>query len=428
MTDENVLAPETTTHAVPGESPVVVTGIGVVTPIGIGVDAFWDGLMSGRSGAGPITQFDASSLPVRIACEVRDFEATDYMDAREVGRTDRFTHMAVAATSLAWDELGWDEVPASSDRVGVIVGSGIGGLSTIEQSHSVLEKSGPRRVSPFMVPKLMPNAAAGAIAMKYHLHGPNFAPSSACATGAHAIGEAYRYLRSGLADVMVAGGTEAALTPLSVSAFARMGALSRRNDEPERASRPFDKGRDGFVFGEGAGVLVMERRDHAEARGARILCEVAGYGASADGFHVTQPDPEGAGAALAMRRALEDAGASAAEVDYINAHGTGTPYNDRVETIAVKAALGVEAKRIPVSSTKSQTGHLLGAAGAVEAAVCALAIGSGSIPGTINLDDVDDECDLDYVSEGPRKIDVELALSNSFGFGGQNACLAFRKV
>jgi 3-oxoacyl-[acyl-carrier-protein] synthase II len=428
MTEGTILAPEGSAHEVTGESPVVVTGLGVVTPIGTGTDAFWDGLMSSRSGAGPITQFDASSMPVRIACEVDNFDATSYMDPREVGRTDRFTQLAVAAASLAWEELGWEEPPAPSDRVGVIVGSGIGGLSTIEQSTLILEKGGPRRVSPFMVPKLMPNAAAGAIAMKYHLHGPNFAPSSACATGAHAIGEAYRYLRSGLVDVMVAGGTEAALTPLSVAAFARMGALSKRNDEPERASRPFDKGRDGFVFGEGAGVLILERRDHAEARGADILCEVAGYGASADGYHVTQPDPEGAGAALAMRRALEDAGATPGDIDYINAHGTGTPYNDRVETIAVKAALGVEAKGVPVSSTKSQTGHLLGAAGAVEAAACVLAITRGAIPGTINLEDDDDECDLDYVSEGPRKLDVGFALSNSFGFGGQNACLAFRKV
>jgi 3-oxoacyl-[acyl-carrier-protein] synthase II len=409
-------------------SDVVVTGIGVVTPIGIGTEAFWDGLMTGRSGAGPITQFDASNLPVSIACEVGDFDAKGHVDPREIGRTDRFTQMAVVAASLAWDDLGWDGPPCPSDRIGVIVGSGIGGLSTIEQSHSALEKGGPRRVSPFMVPRLMPNAGAGAIAMKYGLHGPNYAPSSACATGAHAIGEAYRFLREGLTDVMIAGGTEAALTPLSISAFARMGALSRRNDEPERASRPFDKGRDGFVFGEGAGVLVLERREYAEERGADILCELSGYGASADAFHVTQPDPEGAGAALAMRKALEDAKAAPDEVDYINAHGTSTPYNDRVETVAIKAALGVESKRVPVSSTKSQTGHLLGAAGAVEAAACVLAIKHGVIPPTINLEDSDDECDLDYVAEGPREAKVSLAISNSFGFGGQNACLAFREA
>jgi 3-oxoacyl-[acyl-carrier-protein] synthase II len=409
-------------------SDVVVTGIGVVTPIGSGTESFWSGLMSGRSGAGPITQFDASDLPVRIACEVDNFDPTDHMDPREIGRTDRFTHMAVVAASLAWDDLGWDGPPCPTDRIGVIVGSGIGGLSTIEKSHAALQKGGPRRVSPFMVPRLMPNAGAGAIAMKYGLHGPNYAPSSACATGAHAIGEAYRFLREGMTDVMIAGGTEAALTPLSIAAFSRMGALSRRNDEPKRASRPFDKGRDGFVFGEGAGVLVLERRDHAEKRGAEILCEVAGYGASADAYHVTQPDPEGAGAALAMRKALEDANATPKEVDYINAHGTSTPYNDRVETVAIKKVFGLEAKRVPVSSTKSQTGHMLGAAGAVEAAACVLAINHGVIPATINLEDSDDECDLDYVSEGPREAKVHLAISNSFGFGGQNACLAFREI
>jgi 3-oxoacyl-[acyl-carrier-protein] synthase II len=274
----------------------------------------------------------------------------------------------------------------------------------------------------------MPNAAAASIAMKFHLMGPNYAPVSACATGAHAIGEAYLYIRTGLADAMVAGGAEGALTPLSVAAFARMGALSRRNDDPERASRPFEKNRDGFVFGEGAGVLVLESREHAEARGAEILGVVAGYGSSSDAFHVTQPDPDGAGAALAMRAALRDAKAAPDHVDYINAHGTSTPYNDRIETVAIKSAFGVEAKRIPVSSTKSQTGHLLGAAGAVEAAVSILAVQHNVIPGTINLEEPDPECDLDYVGDGPREAKVELALSNSFGFGGQNACLAFRRA
>jgi 3-oxoacyl-[acyl-carrier-protein] synthase II len=405
---------------------VVVTGIGVVTPIGTGAKAFWDGLMEGRSGAGEITQFDAAELPIRIASEVKDFDPKDYIDAREIGRSDRFTQMAVAATSLAFEDLGWSGPPGPSDRIGVIIGSGIGGLSTIEKEHSNMLRGGPRRVSPFMVPKLMPNAAAGAVAMKYGLHGPNYAPSSACATGAHALGEAYRFLQQGWADVMVAGGSEAALTPLSVAAFARMGALSRRNDDPQKASRPFDAQRDGFVFGEGAAVLVLETRKHAETRGAHILAELAGYGASADAYHVTQPDPDGAGAALAMRKALENANATPQDVDYINAHGTSTPYNDRVETIAIKAALGDEAKRIPVSSTKSHTGHLLGAAGAVEAAASVIAIDRGVLPGTINLDEPDPECDLDYIPDGPRKAEIRLALSNSFGFGGQNACLAFR--
>lgn len=401
---------------------VVVTGLGVVTPIGIGADGLWDGLMSERSGAGAVTGFDASALPVRIACEVGDFDPATYMDAREVGRTDRFTQMAVAAGVLAWREAGLDEA-VPSERAGVIVGSGIGGLATIEHEHESFLSGGPRRVSPFMVPKLMPNAAAASIAMRFGLFGPNFAPTSACATGAHALGEAALAIRSGRADVMLAGGSEAAITPLAISAFTRMGALSRRNDDPERASRPFDAHRDGFVFGEGAGVLVLESRSFAEARGARVLARLSGYGATSDAFHVTQPDPDGRGASLAMRAALEDARVTPDRVDYVNAHGTSTPYNDRIETHALKSVFGVEAKRIPVSSTKSQTGHLLGAAGAVEAAACVLAIDRGTVPATINLEDADPDCDLDYVADGPREADVRVALSNSFGFGGQNACL-----
>jgi 3-oxoacyl-[acyl-carrier-protein] synthase II len=404
-------------------SEVVVTGVGLVTPIGIGTKAFWEALVEGRSGAGPITSFDASDLPVRIACEIPEFDSSDYVSPREAGRMDRFTQLAVAAGSLAWDDARCSEA-VEPDRTGVIIGSGIGGLSTIEREHDNYRNHGPRRVSPFMVPKLMPNAAAGAVAMKYGLFGPNFAPASACATGAHAVGEAYRYVKAGLADVMIAGGSEAAITPLAVSAFARMGALSRRNDDPARASRPFDAERDGFVCAEGAGILVLERRDLAEKRGADILGTIAGYGASADAHHITQPDPEGHGASLAMRRALADAGASPDKIDYINAHGTSTPFNDRVETIGIKEALGVEAKRIPVSSTKSQLGHLLGAAGAVEAAATLLIIRNGVVPATINLDTPDPECDLDYVPREPRKVSVSFALSNSFGFGGQNACLA----
>ena len=405
---------------------VVVTGIGLITPIGTGVDEFWKGLMEGRSGAGKIQAFDASELPIQIACEVRNFDPKDYVTAREVGRTDRFTQMAVGAAGFAWEQAECSDLGVPPERVGVIIGSGIGGLSTIEKEHDAFLAGGPRRVSPFMIPRLMANAAAAAVSMKFELNGPNYAPTSACATGAHAVGEAFRYLRDGTVDVMVAGGSEAALTPLSVSAFARMGALSRRNDEPERASRPFDANRDGFVFGEGAAVLIMERREVAEARGAPILASISGYGASSDAFHVTQPDPEGKGAALAMRAALADAQANADELDYINAHGTSTNYNDRIETVAIKSVLGNEAKRIPVSSTKSHTGHMLGAAGAVEAAVCVLAIHRGVIPPTINLEEPDPECDLDYVPEGPREMDVRIALSNSFGFGGQNACLVFR--
>lgn len=407
---------------------VVITGIGLVTPIGIGTDAFWASILHGASGAGEISAFDASEEPVRIACEVTDFDATDFVDRREAIRTDRFTHMAVAASAMAWEESRLGGAKLANDRIGCVIGSGIGGLATIEAEHSSFLEGGSRRVSPFMVPKLMPNAAPGAVAMTLGLHGPNFAVSSACATGAHAIGEALRLIKAGVADVVLAGGTEAALTPLALAAFTRMGALSTRNDDPTAASRPFDSARDGFVFGEGAGVLVLESREVAERRGATILAQVAGYGASADAYHVTQPDPEGAGAARAIRAALAEAGAEPYEVDYINAHGTSTPFNDRIETLAIKDALGTEAKRIPVSSTKSQTGHLLGAAGAVEAGVCALAISRGVLPGTINLENPDPDCDLDYIAGGPRKTEVKLALSSSFGFGGQNACLAIAKA
>jgi 3-oxoacyl-[acyl-carrier-protein] synthase II len=405
---------------------VVVTGIGAVTPIGTGTDALWEGLMAGRSGAGRITSFDPSDQPVHIACEVDGFDATRFMAPRDVGRSDRFAHMAVAAASLAWDESGLEAGSFPSERIGVIVGSAIGGLWTIESEHDAFMAGGPRRVSPFTVPRLMPNAAAAAVAMKHHLQGVCYGVSSACATGAHAIGDAFRTIQAGAADVILAGGTEAALTPLSLAAFARMGALSKRNDEPERASRPFDAGRDGFVFGEGAGVLVLESKEHALRRGAPILARVAGYGASCDAFHLTQPDPEARGAILAMSAALHEAGGSPQDVDYINAHGTSTPYNDRIESLAVSQVMGNEAKRIPMSSTKSQMGHLLGAAGAVEAAVTVLAIDRGVVPGTINLEEPDADCDLDYVGDGPRQVTVDLALSNSFGFGGQNACLAFR--
>ena len=405
---------------------VVVTGIGLITPIGTGTEDFWSGLLEGRSGTAEIKAFDASNLPVRIAAELPDFDPTDYMSKRDISRTDRFSQIAVGAASLAWDEAECSRLDVGAERIGVIIGTGIGGLPTIEREHTNLLNSGPRRVSPFMVPKLMPNAAAGAVAMKFSLTGPNFAPTSACASGAHAVGEAFRYVRDGLADVMIAGGTESALTPLSLAAFARMGALSRRNDDPRTASRPFDAGRDGFVFGEGSGVLVLERREAAEARGVHIYGSIIGYGASADAFHITQPDPKGAGAVLAMKWALADAGVPPEGVHYINAHGTSTPYNDRVETIAIKEAFGPEAKRVPVSSTKSNTGHLLGAAGAVEAAVCLLALERKTIPPTINLSEHDPDCDLDYVPEGPRRAEIDCALSNSFGFGGQNACLAFR--
>jgi 3-oxoacyl-[acyl-carrier-protein] synthase II len=405
---------------------VVVTGIGVVTPVGTGVKAMWDGLMSGRSGAGTIESFDASELPVRIACEINEFDAKEWVAPREVSRSDRFTHMAVAAAQMAWEEAALEEAD-DPVRWGSVVGTGIGGLSTMETEHSNMIAGGPRRVSPFMVPKLMPNAAVAAIAMRYGLQGVNYAPSSACASGGHALGEAWRAIRSDSADVMLAGGTEAALTPLSLAAFIRMGALSKRNDDPERASRPFDKDRDGFVFGEGAGVLVLEEAEHAQKRGASILAELTGYGATSDAYHVTQPDPQGRGAHLAMRTAMQTAGIEPGDVDYINAHGTSTPFNDKIETLAIKEAMGNEAKRIPVSSTKSQTGHLLGAAGAVEAAICVQALVEQTIPATRNLEQPDEDCDLDYVPGDPRPESLDAVMSNSFGFGGQNASLIFTK-
>ena len=407
---------------------VVVTGLGTVTPIGIGAPAMWDALLEGRSGAGPISRFDASELPVRISCEISDFDATDFMAPKEVARTDRFVQLAIAATELAWDHAGGAQAGWEPARTGVVIGSGIGGLETIEAEHDALRTGGPRRVSPFMVPKLMPNGAAAAVAMRYGLTGPNYAVSSACATGAHAIAEAARQISSGAADVMLAGGTEAAITPLAVAAFCRMGALSKRNDDPTAASRPFDADRDGFVFGEGAGTLVLESRAVAERRGASILARLVGTASSCDAYHVTQPDPEGRGAQAAMEGALADAGVTPDRVDYINAHGTSTPYNDRIETHAIKNALGVEAKRIPVSSSKSQLGHLLGAAGAVEAVITILAIDNQVVPPTINHETSDPDCDLDYVTDGPRNERVEIAMSNSFGFGGQNACLVFAKA
>jgi len=404
---------------------VVITGIGVVSPIGTGKEQFWDALMTGRSGVRLIQSFDTEGLLVRIGAEVPDFNPADHMPAREVGRSDRYTQMAVAAANGAWDDSGLSE-HHDPERCGVIVGSGIGGLSTIEKEHASFLAGGPRRVSPLTVPKMMANAAAGAVAMELGLFGPNYSPVSACATAGHAIGEAYRAIKYDSADVMLAGGSEAALTPFALAAFTRMGALSKRNDEPERASRPFDAQRDGFVFGEGACVLVLESKDSAEGRGAEVMGELVGYGASADAYHITQPDPRGP--ERAMRGALTDAGALPEDIDYINAHGTSTPFNDRIETLALKNTFETEAKRIPVVSTKSQTGHLLGAAGAVEAAAVVLTLQRGIIPSTINLENPDPDCDLDYVPEGPREAKVDMALSNSFGFGGQNACLAFKAV
>lgn len=404
---------------------VVVTGIGPVTPIGTGVDEFWAGATGGRNGIRTITRFETRDLPVTVAGEVPDFEPERWMDKKEVRRTDRFTQFAMASAKLAWDDAGTPEV--RSDRAGVVYATGIGGIETLLQQHSVLLEKGPGRVSPFMVPALMANAPAGHIAMWLGITGPNFATISACASGSHAVGEGFRLIVDDMLDVALVGGGESATLPLTVAAFAQMQALTK-NPDPEKASRPFDAERDGFVLSEGACALVLEEEGRARARGARIYAEVAGYGASADAFHITAPDPKGTGAALAIRLALESAGEEATAVDYVNAHGTSTQLNDASETLAIKAALGEEhAYRVAISSTKSMTGHMLGAAGAVEAAACALAIVESTIPPTIHHESRDPDCDLDYVPNEARKAEVRLAISDSFGFGGQNAVVALRR-
>jgi 3-oxoacyl-[acyl-carrier-protein] synthase II len=405
---------------------VVITGIGAVTPVGTGVDDFWAGMTGGRNGIGAITQFPTDDLSVKVAGEVGGFDPTAYLGPKEVRRTDRVVQFALASTTLAWADAGEPEIV--SERGGCIYGTGIGGIQTLLDQHLVLLEKGPGRVSPFMVPMLMANAAPGHIAMRLGLTGHNMATLSACASSNNAIGEGMRLIRDGYLDLCVVGGSEAATVPLTVAAFAQMTALTK-NPDPETASRPFDADRDGFVLSEGAATLILESEEHARARGARVYCEVAGYGASDDAHHITAPDPKGTGATLAMRWALRDAGAQPDEVSYINAHGTSTPLNDAAETVAIKAALGEEiAHRVAVSSTKSMTGHMLGAAGAVEGATCALAITHGIIPPTIHYATPDPDCDLDVVPNEPRRMDVRLALSNSFGFGGQNACIAFRAV
>jgi 3-oxoacyl-[acyl-carrier-protein] synthase II len=404
---------------------IVVTGLGAVTPVGVGAGELWEALKAGRSGISPIASFDASTFPVRIAGEVHGFDTDPWMTAKEVKRTDRATHFALAAAKQAWQDAGSPAVDHA--RTGVLFSTGIGGLGSLLQQHKVYLERGADRVSPFMVPMLMPNAAAGHVAMAFGFTGPNMCITTACAAGAHAIGEASVLIRDGRADVCIAGGTEACILELTVAGFAQMQALSRRNDDPERASRPFDRDRDGFVLAEGAGAIVLEEAERAIARGARIYAELAGYGASADAYHITAPEPEGLGAIQAMQACLEDAGEPPDAVDYINAHGTSTQLNDASETRAIKKALGDHAHRVAISSTKSMTGHMLGAAGAVEGAVAALVVRDGIIPPTINYEHQDEDCDLDYVPNEARPADVRLALSNSFGFGGQNATLAFRR-
>ena len=408
---------------------VVITGLGVITPVGNEVPSTWDALLAGRSGAGPITIFELTEgYTSRIACEVKDFDPLTFLEKKEARRYDRFAQFGVGAAAEAMQSAGLDAAPegVAPERFGVIFGSGIGGISTMEAQHDILHSRGPGRVSPFFIPMFIPDIAAGLISIRFGSKGPNYATVSACASGAHAIGDAFRFIERGDADIMIAGGGEATITPLAVAGFASMKALSTRNDDPEGASRPFDAGRDGFVIGEGAGCVVLEELEMALARDAPIVAEVVGYGLSADAYHITMPAPEGKGAQYAMRTALDDARLNPEDVDYINAHGTSTIANDRNETAAIKQVLGDSAYSVIVGSTKSMTGHLLGAAGGVEAVVVALVCQQGLIPQTINLTDPDPECDLDYAPHGVVERPVDVALSNSFGFGGHNACLAIR--
>jgi 3-oxoacyl-[acyl-carrier-protein] synthase II len=408
---------------------VVVTGIGLVTPLGTGLEENWTKLVAGRSGIGAITRFDASMLPAQIAGEVRDFEPTRFIEHRDVKKMDVFIQYAVAAAQMAVEDSGLSLPLERPDRTGVIVGVGIGGITSLEGSYQFFNEKNFRRVSPFFIPRLIPNMASGQIALRFGARGPNYATTSACASGAHAIGESLVLIRDGRQDVMLAGGAEAPVCLLAVGGFSAMRALATGfNEEPERGSRPFDARREGFVIAEGSAVIVLEALDHARARGARIYAEVAGYGANCDAYHMTQPAPEGVGAAECMGLALEDGGIAAREVGYINAHGTGTPFNDVAETQAVKRVFGEHASRLAISSTKSMTGHSLGASGTIEAAYTVLAIARGVLPPTINLDEPDPACDLDYVREGARRVAVDAALSNSFGFGGTNVALGFRRL
>ena len=407
---------------------VLVTGAGVISPLGNSTEECWANLIAGKSGAGPITRFDASAHETRFACEVRNFIPEEVMDRKVAKRMDRFAQFAVAASHEALKNSGLDLETEDLDRIGVVIGSGIGGMETFESQHDILRERGPGRVSPFFIPMMISDMGSGQVSIQFGLRGPNFATVSACASGAHAIGESLRLLRAGDADVMVAGGSEATITPMSLAGFSSSRALSTRNDDPQHASRPFDIDRDGFVIGEGAGVIILETEDHARRRGAPLLCELGGYGASADAYHLTAPSEDGNGAARAMKRALMDAGIPAEDVEYINAHGTSTPAGDPAEVRAVKTVFGDHARRLMMSSTKSMTGHLLGAAGGLEAVVTALTLARGVVPPTTNLERPDPQCDLDFVPNQARQRPVKVALSNSFGFGGHNVTLAMRSV
>ncbi len=406
---------------------VVITGVGMITPLGIGVEKSWEGIIAGRPAIRKITQFEASAFATQIAGEVEGFNPEDYIEPKEIKKMDRFIHFGIAAASMAIKDSGLKITDKNAERIGVAVGSGIGGLHAIEHYHNVLLEKGPRKISPFFIPMLIVNLAAGQISIKFGAKGPNSAVATACATGSHSIGDAYKLIQRGDADAMIAGGTEAVITSLGIGGFNAMKALSVRNDEPGKASRPFDINRDGFVMGEGAGILILESFETAVQRGARIYAEIVGYGMSADAYHITSPSPNGEGAARCMNMALRDAEVHPAEVDYINAHGTSTKYGDEIETSAIKTVFAENAYKIAVSSTKSMMGHLLGAAGGVEAVISTLSIFNDIVPPTINLDNPDPDCDLDYVPNHARKMTVNYALSNSFGFGGTNACLLFRK-
>ncbi|HEY2149258.1 MAG TPA: beta-ketoacyl-ACP synthase II [Vicinamibacterales bacterium] len=406
---------------------VVITGIGLVSSLGIGNEANWEGITAGRSGIATITKFDATQFATRIAGEVKNFDPLAFIDKKDVKKMDIFIQYAIAASQFAMDDAALTISPELSRRVGVFIASGIGGFTTIEREHKALLAGGPRKISPFFIPSAIINLAAGQVSIRYGARGPNSATCTACSASAHAIGDAFEIIKRGGADVMIAGGSEAAITPMGIGGFGALRALSQRNDEPARASRPFDKDRDGFIVGEGAGVLILEEYERAQARGARIYAELVGYGMSADAYHITAPSDDGDGAFRVMSAAIESAGISPAQVDYINAHGTSTPQGDSLETLAIKRCFGDHARALAVSSTKSMTGHLLGAAGGLEAGITVLALHRSIAPPTINLDHPDENCDLDYVPHKSRPMSITYALSNSFGFGGTNAALLFKR-
>jgi 3-oxoacyl-[acyl-carrier-protein] synthase II len=406
---------------------VVITGLGMITPLGIGVEPTWSGLIAGKSGIGPITSFDTTGFETTIAGEIKDFFPENYMSPKLIKRMDRFVQIAVATAVLAMQDAGLEIVPDLQPHVGSIVGCGLGGLATIEKYHKILLEKGPKRISPFFIPMLIPNMAPGMVAMHFGAQGPNTATVTACASGAHAMGDAFKTIQRGAAKAMITGGVESVITPLGVGGFNSLKALSTRNDEPEKASRPFELHRDGFVMAEGSGIFIMEELEFARARGARIYAEVAGYGLSGDAYHMTAPSPDGTGAILCMQQAIADAGLHPDDVDHINAHGTSTPLNDAAETMAIKKVFGDRAYKIPVSATKSMTGHLLGGAGAVEAVISILSLVHGIAPPTINYETPDPDCDLDYVPNQARQVPIEVVMSNSFGFGGTNAVLIFKR-